>query len=51
MMNKTENSEKFCLMIYLQVQAVLLLLGGCELTNGPNGLEVASQNQRVYLKA
>ncbi|XP_048226566.1 GATA transcription factor 25 isoform X1 [Ricinus communis] len=29
-----------------KVQAVLLLLGGCELTSGPHGLEVASQNQR-----
>ncbi|XP_050212900.1 GATA transcription factor 25 [Mercurialis annua] len=29
-----------------KVQAVLLLLGGCELTTGPNGLEVASPNQR-----
>ncbi|KAF2299806.1 hypothetical protein GH714_003539 [Hevea brasiliensis] len=29
-----------------KVQAVLLLLGGCELTSGLHGLEVASQNQR-----
>ncbi|KAJ9187020.1 hypothetical protein P3X46_002519 [Hevea brasiliensis] len=29
-----------------KVQAVLLLLGGCELTSGPHGLEVAPQNQR-----
>ncbi|KAJ4830316.1 hypothetical protein Tsubulata_011292 [Turnera subulata] len=29
-----------------KVQAVLLLLGGCELTSGLNGLEVAPQNQR-----
>ncbi|GAV66855.1 GATA domain-containing protein/tify domain-containing protein/CCT domain-containing protein [Cephalotus follicularis] len=29
-----------------KVQAVLLLLGGCELTSGPNGMEVMQQNQR-----
>ncbi|KDP41497.1 hypothetical protein JCGZ_15904 [Jatropha curcas] len=29
-----------------KVQAVLLLLGGCELTSGPHGLDVAAQNQR-----
>ncbi|WCJ35681.1 GATA transcription factor 25 [Euphorbia peplus] len=29
-----------------KVQAVLLLLGGCELTSGPHGLEVTSQSQR-----
>uniref|UniRef100_A0A2P2JT39 GATA transcription factor 25 n=1 Tax=Rhizophora mucronata TaxID=61149 RepID=A0A2P2JT39_RHIMU len=32
-----------------KVQAVLLLLGGCELTSGQHGLEAAPQSQRVYL--
>ncbi|TXG52653.1 hypothetical protein EZV62_021822 [Acer yangbiense] len=29
-----------------KVQAVLLLLGGCELSTGPQGIEVIAQNQR-----
>ncbi|KAK0576458.1 hypothetical protein LWI29_017863 [Acer saccharum] len=29
-----------------KVQAVLLLLGGCELSTGPQGMEVIAQNQR-----
>ncbi|OMO57576.1 Zinc finger, GATA-type [Corchorus olitorius] len=28
-------------------QAVLLLLGGCELNSGPHGIEITSQNQRA----
>ena len=39
----------FILIEFLQFHAVLLLLGGCELTSGPHGVEMSSQNQRVIL--
>lgn len=33
--------------INFQVHAVLLLLGGCELSSGSQGVDMALQNQRV----